>query len=176
MTVKNQKMELAIAIGGITLGVFMHCNTTVLLWFDQTVVQMFDSDRVSLIVNAVAIVLGIYIAVVTILATSILGITKNMLEEKKDRQLLHVVFCGMIVNVVIVFYCVLFRADAVWSVFILIVLLIISAISFVKFMHLMFLILQANFDQMAKMLTTEEREKEELLTLLKKIEQKQPSK
>ncbi len=174
LILKNQKIEIAILILGIVLGVAMHQCTNIYCYFTNIVVPAFDNDRLSLVVNAVAIILGIYIAVVTILATSVLGITIDMLKKKKDVQLLHIVFSGMTINIVTVFFCVLFEIDVahIYNCLVLIILLLIAFVSFLKFMHLIYLIFQGNFNQMAKDITNDELEKEELFTILKQIEQK----
>lgn len=95
-----------------------------------------------------------------------------MLEDGKDKELLQIVFSGMMVNTVLVFFCVLFDVTTTWQGILLIALLAIAFVSFVKFMHLMFLIFQANFCQLSKQITNEELEKEEFFTLMKRIEQK----
>lgn len=174
LILKNQKIEIFILMLGIIFGVAIRQCTNIYCYFSNVVVLAFDSDRLSLVVNAVAIILGIYIAVITILATSVLGITVDMLEKKKDVQLLHIVFSGMTINIVTVFFCVLFEFDTahIYNCLILLIFLIIAFVSFLKFMHLIYLIFQANFNQMAKDITSNKLEKEEFLTILKQIEQK----
>lgn len=168
----NQKLELLIIACGIVSGIAMALNVSWGISFCAGIVPVFDGSRLSLIINAAAIILGIYIAVISIVATSVLGITRDMLAKGRDRQLLQMTFSGMMVNTVLVFFCVLFDVEAIWQCLLLIVLLAVAAVSFVKFMYLVFLIFQANFNQMSKQITEEELEREELITLLKKIERK----
>lgn len=173
---QNQKAESITLLGGIICGFSLHQNEVFYSRFQEIVVQTFDSSRMSLVISAVAIILGIYIAVISIVATSVLGITKDMLEKRKDKQLLQIIFSGMMVNTFLVFFCVLFDISTAWFGLLLITLLGIAFVSFIKFMCLIFKIFQANFNQQAKSITNEELEKEELITLLKKIEQKLSSK
>lgn len=168
----NQKTELLIILISIVLGITLALNEPWNVLFCTKVIPTFDDSRLSLIISAIAIILGIYIAVISIIATSVLGITKDMLEDGKDKELLQIVFSGMMVNTVLVFFCVLFDVTTTWQGILLIALLAIAFVSFVKFMHLMFLIFQANFCQLSKQITNEELEKEEFFTLMKRIEQK----
>ena len=169
---KNQKIELFVLMGAIVFGVVLFLNAEGCNDFSNEIMMAFDDTRLDFIISSIAIILGIYIAVISIIATSVLGITKDMLEKKMDKQLLQIVFSGMIINVVLVFFCVIFSITIVWQALIVITLLLISFVSFLKFILLLFLIFQANFNQMSKQITEETLEKEELITLLKKIEQK----
>lgn len=141
-------------------------------WIEDVLTLAYSESRLTLIISATAIILGIYIAVISIIATSVLGITEDMIRKGKHEQLLHIVFTGMMVNSVLVFLCVLFDVDTGWKAVIISAFLSISIVSFFKFMWLLFLIFQANFLAMGKSIEEDRRENQELLTILNKIERK----
>ena len=167
---KNQKLESLIAIVTIIACLIGEKVD----WLGQTIENhlacAFDTNRLSLIVSAEAIILGIYITVISIIATSVIGITEDMLKKKRDCQLLQIVFTGMFANCALVFVCVLFDINVVWKAVVVCGLLAISIASFLKFMFLIFLIFKANFDTMGRVIDAEREGREELLTLLKRIE------
>lgn len=168
---KNQKLEtiiVALALGGY---LFREQHIALYNMIENTLVAAYSEHRLSLIISATAIILGIYIAVISVIATSILGITKDMIQKGKHEQLLQIVFTGMIVNSVLVFVCVLFTVDVGWKALIISTLLAVSIVAFAKFMWLLFLIFQANLIAMNTIINTEQQKEEELLTILKKIEQ-----
>lgn len=152
---------------------FLKNKCTVLnAWIEDVLTLAYSESRLTLIISATAIILGIYIAVISIIATSVLGITEDMIRKGKHEQLLHIVFTGMMVNSVLVFLCVLFDVDTGWKAVIISAFLSISIVSFFKFMWLLFLIFQANFLAMGKSIEEDRRENQELLTILNKIERK----
>ena len=75
---------------------------------------------------------------ISIIATSVLGITEDMIQKGKEQQLLQIVFAGMVINSLLVFMCVLFNVDVGWRALIISALLAISTVAFVKFMWLYF--------------------------------------
>lgn len=168
----NQKIELFIVFSGIVSAVILATQTSWDATFCAKVALVFNDSHLNRIISASAIILGIYIAAISIIATSILGITEDMLKKNKDKDLLQITFSGMMVNTMLVFFCVLFDVTETWHGILLIALLAIAFVSFVKFMCLMFLIFQANFNQLSKQISREESEKEDFFTILKGIEQK----
>lgn len=166
----NQKIELVTVVLSIVLGVVLTVHKPWNIIFCARVIAFFTDSRLNRIISATAIILGIYIAAISIIATSVLGITKNMLEDKKDRELLQITFSGMMINTILVFFCVLFDIAEMWQCIFLMALLTIVFVSFVKFMHLIFLVFQANFNQLSIQISCEESEKEDFFTILKKIE------
>lgn len=167
---KNQKLEILIAIMTIIACLIREKADWLHHAIESHLVCAFDPNRLSLIVSAEAIILGIYIAVISIIATSTLGITEDMLKKKRDSQLLQIVFTGMFANCVLVFVCVLFDINTGWKAVAVCGLLAISIVSFFKFMVLIFLIFKANFEAMGRAIDAEREGREELLTLLKRIE------
>lgn len=169
----NQKIELLIVAGSAAAAYFLKNKCTVLNdWIENVLVVAYSGDRLNLIISATAIILGIYIAVISIIATSVLGITEDMIRKGKHEQLLHIVFTGMLVNSVLVFLCVLFGVDKGWEAVIISTFLAVSIVSFFKFMRLLFLIFQANFLAMEKSIEEDRKKDQELLTILNKIERK----
>lgn len=169
---KNQKLEATIVVLAFCGYLFRNQYAVLSELIENTLVVAYSEHRLNLIISATAIILGIYIAVISIIATSVLGITENMIQKGKHEQLLQIVFTGMLVNSILVFSCVLLTVDVGWKALMISVLLAVSMVAFIKFMCLLFLIFQANFIAMEKAIEAERQKDEEILTLLKKIEQK----
>ena len=168
----NQKIELLVVASSVVVCFLKNKCTVLNAWIEDVLTLAYSESRLTLIISATAIILGIYIAVISIIATSVLGITEDMIRKGKHEQLLHIVFTGMMVNSILVFLCVLFDVDTGWKAVIISAFLSISIVSFFKFMWLLFLIFQANFLAMGKSIEEDRRENQELLTILNKIERK----
>lgn len=169
---KNQKLETMVAALSIAYGIFLTQKPQCRIAFFNRTTALFSDTRLSLIIGAISIILGIYIAVISIIATSVLGITRDMLKRGKDKDLLQITFSGMAINAAEVFFCLFFELNAAWKNLVLLALLVMSLIAFIKFMVLTFLIFQANFSQLAKQIDMDEAERADAMTLLNKIEKK----
>lgn len=128
----------------------------------------FSQDRLNGIAAFFAITIGVYITIVTVLATSEIGISKEMLKRRLDRPLINVIMVGLTENFVSVGFSV-FAPMNVNTSFMLVVSLIISVISFIKFIILLVIIFKKNMEQMAKAIEEEEMYKNEMLTYVKEI-------
>lgn len=128
----------------------------------------FSQDRLNGIAAFFAITIGVYITIITVLATSEIGISKEMLKRRLDRPLINVIMVGLAENFISVGFSVFVPMDANTS-FMLVVSLIISVISFIKFIILLVIIFKKNMEQMAKVIEEEEMYKSEMLTYVKGI-------
>ena len=78
---KNSKLEIGIYIIFFIILIFSYLGK-----FDFSLT--IEAEKRADIISFFAIIIGVYIAVITIIATSIIGITKEMLKEKLDTQLI----------------------------------------------------------------------------------------
>lgn len=88
-TLRNLKSEIVAAI----------VLSAICIWKEHTSLNFLSSvnlssylsqDRLNGIAAFFAITIGVYIAVITVLATTEIGITKEMLKKKLDRPLIDV--------------------------------------------------------------------------------------
>ncbi len=85
---KNSKLEIGIYVIFIIILI-----STYLEKFDFSLI--IEKERRADVISFFSIIIGVYIAVITIIATSIIGITKKMLKEKLDTQLIDTIIFGM---------------------------------------------------------------------------------
>lgn len=128
----------------------------------------FSTDRLGRIASFFSIVIGIYIAVMTILASSITGLTEKVLEKKLDDKLLSVIMLGLCENLLSVSICV-FMPITTFFCKLLVLFTILALISLIKFIYILALIFKINLNEMARMIDVETKYKNDLLTNLEQI-------
>lgn len=165
--IKNAKLEIFLIVLLIIFCVIIKLN---LFGFTLNIDlgKYFTQDRLNGVASFCAITIGVYIAVITIIATSEIGITKPMLEQKLDKGLINVIIAGIIENVVSVVFAIFIPQNDVTSC-ILIVFIVASIVSFVKFVIMLFFIFKGNMEAMAKVIDENDRYKDDIMTYLDKI-------
>lgn len=128
----------------------------------------FGQDRLNGIAAFFAITIGVYITVVTVLATSELEISKEMLMKRLDRPLINIIVCGMIENLLTVGFSIFIPLNEM-SVRVLVVFLTISIISFSKFIILLVTIFKINLEKMAEAIDEKEQYKNDILVCTEEI-------
>lgn len=137
-------------------------------WDLSSLLSYFTQDRLNGIAAFFAIAVGVYVAVVTVFATSKIGISREMLKRNLDKPLINVVIVGMIEDIITVGLSIFIPINKI-TVHILIIFLMVSVISFGKFILLLIIIFRANMNEMAKEIDAEEEYNDELLSCLKEI-------
>lgn len=162
---KNIKLEIFIIIMYIVL-YFVRNKCHILDAINLK--DYFTSDRLNGIVAFFAITIATYIAVVTILATTEIGISKKMLKKRLDEPLINVIMLGIIENFVAVALSVFIPENEnlyeITGLFI-----ILSLCSFIKFIVLLIIIFKVNMNEMAKSIDDREKYENDLIEELKKI-------
>lgn len=128
----------------------------------------FSQDRLNGIATFFAITIGVYITVVTVLAISEIGISKEMLKKRLDRPLINVITVGMIENFIATGLGVFAPINDVIKK-VLLIFIITSLISFGKFIVVLVIIFKKNMNQMAKCIDEEEDYKNQVLYYLHEI-------
>lgn len=128
----------------------------------------FTQDRLNGIAAFFAITIGVYIAVVTVLATTEIGISKEILRKKIDRSLINVIMVGIGENFFSVGLSIFIPLNA-FTRYVLIVFLTISIISFAKFIILLVIIFKKNLQLMAQSIDEEEVYRNNMLTYIEEI-------
>ena len=130
--------------------------------------RYFTSERLNGIATFFSITIGVYIAVITVLATAEIGISAEMLRRKLDKRLINIMMMGIVEDFIAVTLAVFVPLNVI-SVKVLVLSIIVAGISFVKFIRLLFIIFKVNMEQMVKKLDEDERNQAELLTNISEI-------
>jgi len=146
-------------------------KTTVWELIRSTGIIIFNPDRLNLLAGFFSIICGIYLAVITIIGTSIIGITKDLLKKKLDKDLINLFMIGLIENIISVIGCII--AAGVSGVFFycsLIVVFLLTFVTLIKFILIIRIIFLANLDKTSKNIDEDDYYKQELQTILYSIE------
>lgn len=167
-TLRNVKVEITVIlisiIGYVLVNVIPHKCV-----YDVDWMGYFNQERLNGIAAFFSITVGIYVTIVTILATSRIGISKEILEKNLDKGLINVIIFGMSENLLAVAMSIFIPLNKTGA-YILLVLLIVSVISFVKFILLLVIIFKANLNKMARDIDQEEQYSNEMLGTIKEIQ------
>ena len=159
-TLRNLKSEIVAAI----------VLSAICIWKEHTSLNFLSSvnlssylsqDRLNGIAAFFAITIGVYIAVITVLATTEIGITKEMLKKKLDRPLIDVMIVGIIEDFIAVGLAVFIPLNTITGY--------VLIISFLKFTVLLVFMFKANMNQMARDIDAEEQYKDSILAYLNSI-------
>lgn len=141
----------------------------ILKCFDCFVLKDYLSQtRLDGIASFFAITIGIYIAVITVLATSEIGISRELLRQRLDKRLLYVIIGGMTENLITAGGAIFLPINQ-FTKHILVIFVVLSLISFMKFIVLLLEIFKGNMESMAVSMDEEERYRDTIEAYLKKI-------
>lgn len=164
--VQNLKIEIAIMIIFVVIFVWRQFIP------DKSVLDILSSyytqDRLNGIATCFSIIIGVYIAVITVLATTEIGISKEMLRRKLDKPLIDVIITGIVEDFICVGLAVFIPLND-FGRYVLSMFLSIAIVSFVKFIILLVVVFRANMNQMSKVIDEEERYKDSMLTCVEEI-------
>lgn len=128
----------------------------------------FTNERLNGIATFFSITIGVYIAVITVLATAEIGISAEMLRRQLDKRLINIMMMGIIEDFVAVTLAVFVPLNEI-SIKVLVLSMVVAGISFIKFIRLLFIIFKVNMEQMVKKIDEDERNKNELMTNISEI-------
>lgn len=123
----------------------------------------FTDNRLSGISSFFAITIGVYIAVITILAMSEIGISKELLCRRLDKSLINVIMAGISENLFAVGFSIFVSLNKTTG-FVLGVSSLVAIISFIKFIILLVRVFNADMEQMAKVIDEEEKYQADMLS------------
>lgn len=167
---KNIRIEILLFIIFLVFICISFLNKKVLSCFqeiNQNFWCLFDNNKLSLITDFFAITIGIYIAVTTLVATSVIGISRKMLEKKLDKQILTFLIIGLLENLITIIFCIL---ENCLMFYFLLFFMLISLVTLIKFIYLIIKMFNANMDQMTKDFDKDDERSNYLINLLEKIE------
>lgn len=160
--IRDIRMEI---ISIILTAVILLCN---IFNLSSYMAVYFTNERLNGIATFFSITIGVYIAVITVLATAEIGISAEMLRRQLDKRLINVMMMGIIEDFVAVTLAVFVPLNEI-SIKVLVLSMVVAGISFVKFIRLLFTIFKVNMEQMVKKLDEDERNQAELLTNISEI-------
>lgn len=121
--------------------------------------------------NVSTIIIGVYVAVVSILATSTTPIGTKMAQNRWDYKFRAIVVLGFINNIVLILFTCFVSDFGVVYYTMLLSLIIIVLSSFVKFLYIIMLIFTKNMDMIAKQQTEQNEYQDGVLNLLTKLDE-----
>jgi len=164
---KNLKIEIGTMVMYILI-YFLRKYIHLPCFDDFKLALYLSQDRLNGIATFFAITIGVYIAVLTVLATSEIGISEEMLKRNLDKPLINVMIAGMVENFISVGLAIFIPVNG-FTEHVLIVSVLISLISFVKFILLLVIICKGNMNYMAKAIDSEREYRDRLSTCAEEI-------
>lgn len=162
---KNSKLEMLVYIIFIAILISSYLGN-----FDFSLT--IKTEKRADIISFFSIIIGVYIAVITIIATSIIGITKEILKENLDSQLIDTIIFGMTEAMLAILIIIFIDSTTNLTRVILIAFICNSIISFFKFVIILTLIFKANMNAMAKEIDSKDDYENRILTTLDEIKNK----
>ena len=154
--IKNSKIEVFLFLTG---SVFFFIKETNFLFLDS-----FEKDRLIFFFSIIA---GIYVTVLTLIGTTIISITKELLMRNLDKKIINIISLGIIETLVTIVLLVKKDNITIFYNSFLILMLIITFISFIKF--IIILMFKANMNAMVKEIDEKEKNEIEILAILDSI-------
>ena len=163
---KNFKLELLLLGLGIMLGALSFSSKVVLPQFSQCL----EESVISGISNIYGIAIGIYATVITVIATSVMGISKALLEQKMDQHLLAKGYVGVVECLLSIIMGILGSIERNLYALAYIIISLVALVTFLKFLRTILLLYRANIQAIVSAIDAEEKYKEEILMKLDTIE------
>lgn len=160
---RNLKIEILILLGSIILTIFNRVPIDILT-------LIFDYLSFDHIVEFSSISTGIYVTVMTIIATSFISATPQILKSNLDKTITTVFVFGLIENILVIIFSIfheLLYRNVIFIAFLGI--FTASIITFIKLVIFVVLLFSCNMDNMATELDEQERHKETIVNLLADI-------
>lgn len=126
------------------------------------------SEKSADIIAFIAIAIGIYISVITIISTSRIPASKKILENNLEGKLLFFVFVAVSVNMVDILYL-LFVPDFKFYVVFYFMLLLIQISILIKFLMMIIYLCKINIEEVVNDIDEQADEKKELFNIISEI-------
>lgn len=139
----------------------------------NNLIKFINEERIDLLLTFSSISIGIYVTIITIIATSTIGITEDILRKRKSLSLLRVFFSGLMENLLLVIILCFIDVQNITHCFSIILfgLILITFISFIKFIFLIKDIFLANMKSMVKNIIKENKYSQDIINLLEDIKE-----
>lgn len=141
--IRNFKMEIAI-IAISLIAILLNCLTPIDIsgafdFINDKWVNNISQEglKTSDLITFLTIIIGVYLSILSIISTSQSPVIKVLIENNKEHELGHVVFVGIIENLLIIIFIIL-SPDFYYKNVLLLSMIAISIISFLKFVITLF--------------------------------------
>ena len=158
----DYKVELSIIIAVIACLIFnlFGCRNGIL---SELLANFYVDNNISNIMDIFLAFIGIYITIISILAVTVIGITKTLLEENLEQRLLTLIGTGLATSLITLLTVVFIRNFFSCYFMLLTGLISISIIQFFKFIIIIFIIFKTNMKIMRKSIDEDDDLKKHLL-------------
>ena len=154
----NIKLELIVIVFYIAILLVMN-GIDDLPYITRTFVIFLSPERIANFISFFGIIIGIYVTVWVVLATSVSKFNKELLKEKIDKKLFFVIIIGLIESSLVILFCIFAHPNLVFYTEILMLFIALSLISFCKFICTLMMITKLNIRYIVKELDENEKEK-----------------
>ena len=167
---KNFLLEILVFSVGLLISIIVllcrniELKTNIASFFDD----YLTDGRVSIVISLMAIFIGIYITILTIISTSKISISELLLRNKMDRQLFTVVKIGMIEDFLLIFLGFISLDNYIFRM-IFLLLFFVAITSFAKFVILIYRMFALNINCMIGDIDSYNKGKDELLIKIDEI-------
>ena len=119
-----------------------------------------------------SILVGIYTTTITLIGTTIISITKELLTKKTDKKIIN--FLLFVILETLFFIILLIKDDSVSEFYnlLIFVILVATLISFVKFIIILSFMFKANMNAMVKEIDNKDKYEDKIIATLENIEKK----
>ena len=150
--IKNHKLETAVVLMGIIWFANIHHFSSILSTLDQ----YFTESRNSAIASFMGVIIGIYISVWSIIATSTSKINAEILKHKIEAQLFFTIILGIVEATLSIIFFILVPPKTVSNYSsILLFITTLAFLSFIKFLITIIMITKLNIDYTTKEIDAE---------------------
>lgn len=134
---------------------------------------LFVPDVLSPLVTFFSITCGAYLTVITIISTSVLSISEDMLKRNLEQDLLRIFVFGMFSNLFSALLCSIGSGISNCYLFYLILFasILLSLILFVRFVFIMVAFFKLNLTMMVKDIDKQDKDNAKIKELLRRIEE-----
>ena len=176
----NFKTELFILLLSIAFFIFVtlvyNSNVDVRTVLDNLTSVIFLNDRLNMIATILTITTGFYLTIATVVAVSVINVSKAILESQSDKPIITLIMLGVVENIACIILCTLLisKNDCdtknIFISFLLLVVILLSLGTFTKFINFVRHLLIENMKQMQIDIKVNNRKEEELIEIFEKIE------
>ena len=167
----NLKAECICLMLAITIGIIAAFNRNFSDLLFSILKDYLSKERINGLASFFSITSGIYIAVITIVATSVIGVSKDLLGRNLDRPMIHVFTLGLSEGLLTVGVSIFLPREIPYYYLILVTSILVSIISLIKFIRLLILMFEANMNKMTEDIVKKESDEGDILYYLKILSQ-----
>ena len=164
---RNLKIEIIMLISAFVI-YFLQTSFFNSICIDEFLLKYLVQDRLNGIATFFAITIGVYVTIITVLATSELGISKEMLKKRLDSSLIDIVIIGILEDLCSIIFAMFIPLNAITR-YLLFIFLVVAITSFIKFIFILIYIFKGNMEHMAKIMDDEDQYRENIITFLYEI-------